>query len=230
MGDNWNFQEVREVTGTLQEATGDQWKFTGNYGRWQENSNKKRSPLPSLRCAFVDIGRVMFVCSWVNVSELSRKFHSFSNILSRFLHLRTFLPPIGYLDQNQVKSLIPVANCWYLSPIADMMSTCVDLCRHMSIYVKKCRFLWIESILLDICRYMTKNVDFCAILVDMCWYTLIFVDSCRFMSSFVNLCRGSWWGGPKKVIFLKDHIERYYSFSSESLFKTVVSCGWKYSS
>ena len=176
MGDNWNFQEVREVTGTLQEATGDQWKFTGNYGRWQENSNKKRSPLPSLRCAFVDIGRVMFVCSWVNVSELSRKFHSFSNILSRFLHLRTFLPPIGYLDQNQVKSLIPVANCWYLSPIADMMSTCVDLCRHMSIYVKKCRFLWIESILVDIWRYMTKNVDFCAILVDLCQVLAISVE------------------------------------------------------
>ena len=71
-----------------------------------------------------------------------------------------------------------------------MMSTCVDIRRHLSIYVEKCRFLQIESILVDIRRYKSKYIDFCAIHVDMCQYTSIFVDFCRFTTPIcVDLCR-----------------------------------------
>ena len=66
-------------------------------------------------------------------------------------------------------------------------------------------------ILVDICRYMSKNVDFC---VDICrkmsisvdFARSISVDICRYMSTYVVICRCSRWGGDLKCTFDKHEV------------------------
>ena len=79
------------------------------------------------------------------------------------------------------------------SIFADMrrlLPKCVDLCRKMSISANYVVLWRHESILVDLRRNLSKNVDFRAILVDLCRFLSIFVDIRRFVASiYVDLCR-----------------------------------------
>ena len=56
----------------------------------------------------------------------------------------------------------------------------------MSIYVEKCPFLWIESILIDLCRCL----EICRFLSNFCQFMSIYIDFYRFMSIYhVDLCQ-----------------------------------------
>ena len=72
-----------------------------------------------------------------------------------------------------------------LQRFADMMANCADICDICHI-MSKCRYLWLESILVEMCQGLWKNIDFGAILVDICRYMSIFVDICQF--AFFGVC------------------------------------------
>ena len=95
----------------------------------------------TLKCVLADIEYVMFSCGSVDVSEFNRKFHIFSNIITRNLHLCTFLhnqeiqpmklkyhlqlswwqiPPL--LLSQKVSQVETLAICWILGLFAKVNS------------------------------------------------------------------------------------------------------------
>ena len=81
----------------------------------------------SLRCAFADIGCVVFLWGYVDVSEFKRKFHTFVNINSRNVHLRTSLElkrtriNTWASSPDQTSYLFFLEKChWYLGGLRDL--------------------------------------------------------------------------------------------------------------